>query len=117
MNYIKGDDTLYLSIDPFSSKFESPDNSKLLETIDDTNVYYSETLFKVVPEGYVLTPEEEKQQLAGKLTISFGDSDGTVETYQHMSWTEDGNLYSLSGFNCDLSASEMLSMAEDIINE
>ncbi|ONI39896.1 hypothetical protein AN396_06805, partial [Candidatus Epulonipiscium fishelsonii] len=101
LNYEKGNDTIYLSIEPLSKEFINyGDNVEIIKTIDDINLYYVENLFKVVPPGYVLTPEEEKQQLAGELTISFGDSDGTVETYQYMSWTEDGNLYSLSGFEC-----------------
>ncbi|ONI39131.1 hypothetical protein AN640_01975 [Candidatus Epulonipiscium fishelsonii] len=116
LEYEKDNDMLHLSIEPIPAQFVNNSDAELIETINDINIYYLEQVYKVVPEGYVLTPEDEKQQRNGDLMISFGSVEETIESFQYMSWYEDGNLYSLLGFDCNISASEMVGMAEELIN-
>lgn len=97
---------------------ETPVRDRMPDTTRDCagiTVYYDSITNKQVPPDYVLTQEDKDGEARGDFYISVGTPE--VEVHQNMtvSWDKDGIHYQLLGFDLNLSADEMLDMAEEII--
>ena len=83
-------------------------------------IKYTSYKYKAVPEDY--RPSEEEKELCdrGLLQIGYGAESDEIEesNTQHVSWYEDGILYSIMNFNYDdLSKDDMINMAKEIIDQ
>lgn len=90
-----------------------------LETITDgnSNLYYSESLYKAVPEDYELTEEDKQLMEQGKLDIGYGTDKVEAYTTQFINWYDEGIGYDILGMNTNITKDEMVDMAKAIINE
>ena len=83
--------------------------------VGEITVYYDTQIFKAVPPDYELTEEDKAKQESGELAIAYGDDKVSVHTSHNVTWYKDGIFYNIIGFDVNLSAEEMLDMAEEII--
>ena len=81
----------------------------------DTTLYYDEYTYKFVPADYQKTPEDEANEQRDDYYISVGSDQVEIKVSQNVTWEIDGTHYNLAGFDTGLSADELLSMAEEII--
>lgn len=91
---------------------KTPDATKVC---GNTTLYYDEYTYKFVPVDYQLTPEDEANEQRDDYYISVGSDQVEIQVSQDVSWEMDGTHYLLAGFDTGLSADELLSMAEEII--
>ena len=83
--------------------------------VGEITVYYDTQIYKFVPPSYELTEEDKAKQESGELAISYGSDKVQVQTSHDVTWQKDGVDYHMLGFDVNLSAEEMLDMAEEII--
>ena len=83
--------------------------------VGDITVYYDTQIYKFVPPNYELTEEDKAKQESGELAISYGSDKVQVQTCHNVTWYKDGIFYNILGFDVNISAEEMLDMAEEII--
>ncbi len=114
--YIKGDETVYLSADKFNSTVE--ESGKIYKNIDGIDIYSHSFNNKIVPPDYELTEEDKALEAAGEVYFNY---DGINHTEDHfvnsVSWNKDGILYNLMQSNGTLSVDDLVSMAEELINQ
>lgn len=91
---------------------KSPNATKVC---GDTTLYYDEYTYKFVPVDYQMTPEDEANEQRDDYYISVGSDQVEIKVSQNVTWEIDGTHYNLAGFDTGLSADELLSMAEEII--
>ncbi|MCM1268302.1 MAG: hypothetical protein NC302_10395 [Bacteroidales bacterium] len=82
----------------------------------DITLYYDSRTNKQVPPDYELTDEDRAAEASGDIYISVGTSEVELHQSSGVSWEKDGVSYDLLGFDLNLSAEEMLDMAEEILN-
>lgn len=87
------------------------------EVIKDGNLdlVYSQVTFKVVPEGYTPTAEENRQMEQGVLWISYGADEIEISKVQYVSWVKDSIVYSLMDNGYELGKDEILGMAREVL--
>lgn len=95
-----------------SVKNESPD---AVRVCGDITVYYDTVTNKQVPPDYVLTEEDKAREAEGDFYISVGTQEVEIHQNQTVTWDKEGVHYLLLGFDLNLSAEDMLDMAEEII--
>ena len=83
--------------------------------VGDITVYYDIQIYKFVPPNYELTEEDKAKQESGELAISYGSDKVQVQTCHNVTWYKDGIFYNILGFDVNISAEEMLDIAEEII--
>ena len=83
--------------------------------VGEITVYYDTQIYKFVPPSYELTEEDKAKQESGELLISYGNNKLEVLTSHDVTWEKGGIHYHILGFDVNLSAEEMLDMAEEII--
>jgi hypothetical protein len=73
--------------------------------------------YKVVPETYRPTGEEQKAQAEGSLSFGYGDPDTKIEEYetQILYWQDGGRHCQLFQMNGALSANDLFEMATECI--
>ena len=76
---------------------------------------YSKVVFKVVPEGYVPTEEENQKMEQNVLWISYGSEKETVSDVQFVTWVKDGINYDLMEQGYGLAKDDMVNMAKEVI--
>lgn len=82
----------------------------------EIKLVYSKITDKLVPEGYVITEEEQQKIDRGEMWISTGGGDEIeVSDVQFVTWTKDGIAYNLMDMGCCVEKSELLEMAREII--
>ena len=81
----------------------------------ETTLRYDEYTYKLVPASYELTEEDKINQQRDDYNISVGTDEVEIQKATHVRWEKDGLTYNLFGFDLDLSADEMLDMAEEIL--
>lgn len=89
----------------------------IVSTINNTDLYYHTYIYKLVPNDYVLTAEEEKAQENGSLVFGYGSSDIEVSKMQHLTWIKDGIAYQFMQSDGDLSMNELINMAKECIEQ
>lgn len=83
-------------------------------------IYYYPHKYKVVPDGYKVTEEEQKMIDDGSLQVGYGDPSSEPEEYnvQSVSWYEDGIKYLIMNWNYDdLTKDQMIDMAKEVIDK
>lgn len=84
-------------------------------TLDNgVELRYRKLANKFVPPDYQITEAEEKLIEEGKLNVGYGSDKVELINSLHVSWVQDGVLYSLYTFEDSLSADEMLGMAKEV---
>lgn len=109
--------TLNLSITQVEEKFLDYEENQLVGDLNGINLYYYQKDYKFVPADYELTEEDKKSQEEGKLEISYGVSEISLENIQGLSWYEDGLQYMITGSDYDFTVEEMIDMATVVINQ
>lgn len=119
-----GSPYIYISTSPVISEEhitrESVDATRALETrtVDGVDIYYSvdEYLFLPVEEGLEPTEEErEREATDDHFFISYGSDERETSYVSNVIFEMDNVIYDLGTFNNDVSAEEMLDMAEEIV--
>lgn len=94
------------------SDTKQPDS---VRTCGDTVLRYDEYTYKFVPVSYELTEEDEINQQKDNYYISVGTDQVEIQKITRVRWEKCGITYDLFGNDLDLSADEMLDMAEEIL--
>lgn len=76
-------------------------------------MFYSQT-YKFVPVDYELTAEDEAAVQEGSMLVSVGSSEVEEQLSSNVIWQEAGVYYLLTGMDLQLSAEELLEMAQEI---
>ena len=76
--------------------------------------YYLEDQYLFLPPNEEPNAELMAAQDAGTRNISDGSDEREEKTYYSLWWNEDGQSFSLAGFDVDMSAQEMVDMAAQI---
>lgn len=84
---------------------------------NEIKLTYRQVMYKIVPDNYQLTKEDQEQQDAGKIMISYGSDEVENRNTQSLTWEDNGITYSFSAQECDFSENEMLEMAKAVINQ
>ena len=86
-------------------------------TYNSVELYADSFINKLVPEDYVMSPEEIAQEQAGEVFFNCDGGD-VVEDCQvrTVSWTEDGVAYSLMQIDGSLTLEELMEMAGEVID-
>lgn len=91
---------------------KQPDQTR---TCKDTILRYDEYTYKFVPTDYELTEEDKINQQRENYNISVGADEVEIQRVTHVMWEENGISYDLFGYDLDLSAEDMLDMAEEVL--
>jgi len=89
------------------------------EVIRDGNLdlVYSKVQFKVVPEGYTPTEEEQQKMDQGILWISYGSDEIEITDIQYVKWVRGGIVYNLLDHGWNIDKDELVDMAKEVIGE
>lgn len=79
------------------------------------DLVYSKVTFKVVPEGYVPTEEENQKMDQGVMWISYGSDKIEISDIQYVRWVKDGISYNLMDKGYGLEKNEFIGMAQEVI--
>ena len=112
--YEKNGDRVIFSQDKFNS--ESGTEGEIISTVAGTDIYYFSYTNKFVPPDYKMTDEDKKAEENGELVFSYGSSKVEISEVQSVTWRNNGILYQLLQIDGNLSADELVSMAEEIIS-
>lgn len=94
---------------------KNPDAVRELE--DGTKLLYTELVNKTVSDEYVPIDEEKALQEAGKLNIVYdGRKDDKVDVHitRHITWLQDGIVYSMMVRGTELSSEDFFDMAQEL---
>ncbi|MDF2654456.1 MAG: hypothetical protein K0R19_930 [Bacillota bacterium] len=108
-----------LSTDPETQGINNTNLGANEETVacGDMSLIYSKVTFKVVPQGYVPTAEEQKLVDQEKMWISEGSEEVEVSEVQYLSWVKDGIVYNLMDNGFAVEKDAFINMAKEIIAE
>jgi len=112
--YTKGNDKLDLSME--NGMFEERSNKEtVFDTCNGIDLYYSSSVYKIVPANYKLTEQDKKDKLSGKYVFSYGSDKIEISQFKYLDWMQDGIHYSLSSMNSHISKDELVKMAPQVI--
>lgn len=89
---------------------------------DQTTVYdgitlnYNKDHYRMVPPDYRTSEEEKAREAAGELVISYGTDRVIDQTAQTLTWEDNGQFYTLLGFDVEMTPEEFYQMAGEIID-
>ncbi len=89
-------------------------NEEMIEN-GEYDLTYSQVTFKVVPESYTPTEEENKLMEQGVLWISYGSEEVEISNVQYVGWVKDGIVYKLMDNGYELGKNEIIGMAKEVI--
>ena len=115
---IKGQ-ILSLSTDPKLEgviNTERSENEKVIP-FGDVSLIYSKVAFKVTPEGYVPTEEEEERMARGELWISSGSDQIEETNIQYVRWVKDEISYTLMDHGFEIDEQTLVEMAKEVIGD
>lgn len=88
--------------------------------VNGINLYYTKMVNKFLPpdmeKEYEPTEEEKRQMEEGTLNIAYGSTEEEIKTSEHLSWEENGIVYSLFTMDNQVGMETLAQMAEEIIN-
>lgn len=87
------------------------------EQYGDTTITYAKSDIKFVPAGYKLTEQDKQDEQDGNYTISYGSDKIELSSYQHVSWVKDDIDYTITASNLDLTQSDLMDMAKNVLNK
>ena len=108
---------LNLSISQIEEQFLDDNQTEIVGDLNGVSLYYSQQDYKFVPADYKVTEEDKKAEKEGKLVISYGAPEISIENVQHLSWYEDGLHYTIIGNDYNFKVQEMIDMASVVINK
>ncbi len=122
LEYKKGsDDILFRVRKLYSGESEAQlsDRSTWDKVVQEDGIdfYYSQSIYKLVPDDYEITEAEQADIESGKLQIAYDGrqgQDAEVQQSYYVGWIKDGKIYTLGGFDLSISADEMLGMAKEV---
>lgn len=118
ITYMRDDKMLSLYADQVSmGENEGTGTAEATKVVDGITIFYNKDTYKIVPPDYELTEEDKQNQLREDYFISYGSSEVYTQEASSVVWVEDGVTYDLMGFDVDVSADEMLQMAQEIIQQ
>lgn len=88
----------------------------ITQTVGDITITYSEYQYKFVPPDYEISAEEQAAMDRGDLVMSYGSAEVEEKYLKAADWYSDGVHYNLFGWDLTLTADDMFTMAEEIIN-
>lgn len=112
--YEKNGDRVIFSQDKFNSELDI--EGKIISTVSGTDIYYFSYTNKIVPPDYKLTDEDKKAEESGELVFSYGSLKVELCDVQSVTWIKNNIQYQLLQIDGRLSADDLASMAEEIIN-
>lgn len=80
------------------------------------DLVYSQVTFKVVPESYTPTEEENQLMEQGEMWISYGSEEIEISKVQSVGWVKDGIVYNLMDNGYELGKDEILGMAREVLD-
>ncbi|MGI6007908.1 MAG: hypothetical protein ACOX8E_10520 [Ruminococcus sp.] len=83
----------------------------------DVNLEYSQYTNKFVPADYEMTEEDKAAAESGDIVFSYGADEPTVFNVQTVSWEDDGASYVLQSMDDNVSKSDLVSMAQELIDQ
>ncbi len=113
--YILSDESINIS--GYEIKYIEGLEGEKIAQIDGTEIFYSESIHKSVPSGYVLTEADKIAEANGELMIGYGSSEITERKTKYLCWIDDGIYYGMLQFDGTLTAEDMVNMAKEIINK
>lgn len=112
----EGEPELNISVEKDSLGGDYADGAQAVE-IGGVTAYYSVNSYLFVPADYELTEEEEKEARENGLVVSYGTDEVIRQTWQSLSWSQDGQSYSMGIFDGSLTKEDMVRMAGEVIGE
>lgn len=82
---------------------DAPDQTAVHEGI---TLKYSQDHYRMVPSDYEPSAEEKVQEAAGELVISYGTDRVIDQTAQTLTWEDNGQFYTLLGFDVEMTPEE-----------
>ncbi len=113
--YKKGGDEVDLSVDKYSSEMDN--SGEVIANINGIDIYYNSYMNKLVPGNYEQTEEDKRAEEAGELVFSYGMDDISISRVQGLSWSVDDVHYNFTQIDGELSADDLVQMANEIINK
>ena len=115
--YGKDEDKVYFEQEVYSSEVTERNLTQEKRTIDGVELNFHCSRYKVVPETYRPTEEEQKAQEEGSLHFGYGDSDTKIEEHEtQILYWQNGDIHcQLFQMDGMLSASELFEMAAECI--
>ncbi|QOX63507.1 hypothetical protein FRZ06_09160 [Anoxybacterium hadale] len=106
-----------LSADPKTEGINDTELGMNEETVSlgDMDLIYSKVTFKVTPEGYIPTAEEQKLVDQEKMWLSEGSEKVEVTEVQYLRWMQDGISYNLMDNGFAVDKDDFINMAKEII--
>ena len=92
---------------------DAPDQTGMHEGI---TLKYSQDHYRMVPPDYEPSAEEKAREAAGELVISYGTDQVTDQTAHMLTWEDNGQFYTLFGFDVEMTPEEFYQMAGEIID-
>lgn len=89
-------------------------------TLGDITGRYSVDNYKFVGSEEDVTEEDRELEKQGKLYISYGGDtikEPELQTFQYLSWTDEGIRYSASCFDTKVTKEDLVQMAKELINQ
>ena len=77
---------------------------------------YNQYTNKLVPADYEMTKEDEAAAEAGDIVFSYGAADVSVSEVKTVAWEKDGVSYSLQSDDENVTRSDLVSMAQELID-
>lgn len=115
-SYKKGDSTVSLLVADAVSPDSGEGGEALKITPEIEGKYYS-SMYKFVPEDYVMTDEDKADEASGKYIFSYGSDEVEINHIQQMTWEENGMSYTLINSDGALDKTTLTDMAAQIINQ
>lgn len=121
ISYEKGDETVVLYIRQLYQQ-EIAEGNPLEGVVMDDTLQVGEVLAgfrqitnKFVPPDYELTEEDQKNMESPNFNLAYGTDEVEINTGYSVLWVENNILYELYGTDLSISGSDMLQMAEELI--
>lgn len=106
-----------ITLDEYVSRPEEGDAEGTHYEKDGVSYYYSEMDCLFVPPSYELSEEEKAAEQAGTLSVGYGSDEVERTKYACVKWKADGVSYLLMGFEPALTESQMVEMAQEVMEE
>lgn len=92
-------------------------NYDQISSYKNIDLNYDMQVYRFVPEGYQLTDADKEAQANGSVVFSYGSTEEETETIQFVNWTDCGIDYNLRSSNTALTASDLFTMAQELIDK
>lgn len=99
-----------------SSLFDESDAPDQTTVYEGITLNYNKDHYRMVPPDYEPGAEERAQEAAGELVISYGTDRVIDQTAQTLTWEDNGQFYTLLGFDVEMTPEELYQMARELID-